>query len=140
MRKGLGRVLFAACVGIVVILAMAGMFAWLIRNETLDVCHMDLMAAGVLIAGSGAAAMCSGRGEGSLKRMASSELGVILFLGLLNLLLFDGQISGLIPCVILIFGTAGAVFLALLGTGLKTGRKYRHKRRQMGMLNKKYRR
>lgn len=140
MSVGIKRGMISAMIGILVILAATGLFGWMIRNEVLDIKHMDLMAAGVLILGSGAAAMCCGKGEGRIGRTAAAEIALVLILGMMNLLLYDGILNRLLPCVLLIAGTAGAVLL----TGhRKTAGSYgkgRHKKTAISKLNKKYRR
>ena len=139
MGKEIRRILFAVVVGILVILGMTGLFAWLVLRETIDMIHMDLMTAGILIAGSGSSAMACGRGEGSAGRIVCAECGQVLFLCLVNLAVYDGMFfEGLFPCVLVIGGTAGAVVLARAGKHPQRYRGSRTSKRAMGKLNKKY--
>ena len=130
--------ILAMVMGLITILTMTGLFAWMILCQIVDVEHMDLMAAGTLILGSGAAAVICGRGEGTRGCIVVGETGIVLVLGLINLLLFEGMLTGFIPCVLLISGTAVAV--VLMG-GRKTERrrgKEIRKKDALGKLNKKY--
>lgn len=130
--------ILAMVMGLITILTMTGLFAWMILCQIVDVEHMDLMAAGTLILGSGAAAVICGKGEGRIGGIVVGETGIVLVLGLMNLLLFEGGLTGFIPCVLLISGTAMAV--VLMG-GRKTERrrgKEIRKKDALGKLNKKY--
>ena len=138
MNQDMKRIGFAVAAGILATLGVAGLFGWIQLRQWVDMAHLDLMASGVLIVGSGITALSCGVGEGSVKRTVLSETGLILFLMLINLGLFEGELNGLIPCVIVIAGTAGAVMLIHMGKGPAGGKKTRRRRRQIGMLNKKY--
>ena len=140
MGQNIKGAMLAAAGGMLVILAMTGIFSWMILKQILDLAHIDLMAAAVLITGSGTAAYSCGRGEGRIKRILGAELGIVISLAVLNLALFDGEISGLLPGVFLISGTAGAVMLTRLGKHSGQNRNIGRRKHRIGKLNKKYRR
>ena len=140
MGMDIKRAMFASVLGLLMLLCLTGLFAWMIQNEILDISRMDLAAAGILIAASGMTALAAGRGEGRIRRTAMAEGGLVLILGVVNLLLFDGDLGGMIPCVLLIAGTAAAALLATAGKQKRTYGKHGIKNRSMGKLNKKYRR
>lgn len=140
MGMDVKRGLFAGIIGILTLLSMTGVFAWLMLTEMIDTAHMDLCAAGILISASGVGALVCGRGEGSVPRVIIAETALILTLGLLNLLLYDGILEGLIPCGLLVCAAALAVVLTTLGKQKRTSGKYRRKNSPVGKLNKKYRR
>lgn len=140
MGKEIRRGLIGAALGILASLSAAGTFAWMLLRQLLDMEHMDMMAAGILILGSGAAALFCGAGEGRGRRALIAEGGLIVFLGLLNLALFDGALEGVVPCLLLIGGTAGAVLLLTGRKHTKTGRKRRQKKAPGSKLNKNRRR
>lgn len=128
MGKEIRRGLIGAALGILASLSAAGTFAWMLLRQLWDMEYMDMMAAGILILGSGAAALFCGAGEGRGRRTLIAEGGLIVFLGLLNLALFDGALEGVIPCLLLIGGTAGAVLLVAGHKHTKTGRMRRQKK------------
>lgn len=134
------RILLASGMGLLLILAGTGAFAWLILQRVIDITHLDLMAAAVLIFGSGGTALLSGAGEGSGKRTLLSEGVLVLLLLGLNLVLFDGSLTGVLPCVVLMGGTAGGICLLRMGKTGKNVSKSRRKKRAVVMLNKKSRR
>lgn len=138
MEKDMKRSIFAALLGVLTALCVIGMGTWMILEELLDVAHMDLLSAGVLITASGAAALFCGGGERRIKRIVISETVFVLMLGIFNLALFDGNLSGFIPCLLLIIGTSGGVILVTSGNRKKTYGKYGRKKRTIGNLNKKY--
>lgn len=137
MGKEIRRGLFAVAMGILTMLVVTGFFSWAIIRQWLDIKHMDLMAAGVLIAASAMVAMVSARGEGIAKRVVTGELGFGVFLAVLNLGLFDGNLSGCIPCIVLIAGTSAAVMLMRMEKSGKESGASKYKKRRMGRLNKK---
>lgn len=140
MKKDFRRGLIGAALGVLTILSAAGAFGWMVLRQLWDMEYMDIMAAGVLILGSGASALCCGAGEGRGRRALIAEGGLMVFLGLLNLALFDGAMEGMVPCLMLIAGTAGAVLLATGRKHAKTGRKYVQKKGRVSKLNKNRRR
>lgn len=140
MGKEIRRGLIGAALGILASLSAAGTFAWMLLRQLWDMEHMDIMAAGILILGSGAAALFCGAGEGRGRRAVIAEGGLIVFLGLLNLALFDGAMEGVVPCLLLIAGTAGATLLVTGRKSTKSGRKRRQKNGPVSKLNKNRRR
>lgn len=140
MGMNLKKAMFAGFVGLLTALCAAGGFAWMMHQEILNICHMNLAAAGCLILGGGAAGLLCARGEGRIKTAAVGELVLILMLGMINLALFEGELQGAVPCVLLLAGTGAGVVLAFSGKRSTAHGKYRGKKGAMGKLNKKYRR
>lgn len=140
MKKDFGRGLIGAALGVLTILSAAGAFGWMVLRQLWDIEHMDIMAAGMLILGSGVSALCCGAGEGRGRRTVIAEGGLMVFLGLLNLALFDGAMEGVVPCLLLMGGTTGAVLLVTGRKHAKSGRKYGQKKGHVSKLNKNRRR
>lgn len=140
MGKEIRRGLIGAVLGIVTGLSAAGVFAWMLLRQMWDMEHMDIMAAGILILSSGTAALGCGAGEGRVRRAIIAEGGLILFLGLVNLALFDGVLDGAAASLLLIGGTTGAMLLLTGRKSAKSGRRSRQKKGAVGKLNKNRRR
>ena len=122
------RVAFGIAVGILTMLAVAGAFAWLVHSEVIGREHLGLASAIVLAMGSLLGAVSAGGGEGRLLRCATVGGGIILFLLVLNLLLFDGALGGLLPGALVIVGSTAAAALITGNRSRKVGRKYRYRK------------
>lgn len=108
---GWKRALFGLTVGLIVIVSAAGAGAWLINREILGRENMDVAAAVILVLGGLLGGLSAGRGEGRLGRCAMVAIGLILVLLFLNLLLFEGNLSGLLPGALAVLGSTGASML-----------------------------
>lgn len=117
------RILLGIGVGFLVMIAGAAGFAWLIEKEMLAREHMGIMATGLLAAGGFLGGLCAGRGEGRLARAAAVGAGLVMVLLLLNLVLFGGSWSGVIPGLIAVLGSASAASLIGAGDRKKWGRR-----------------
>lgn len=98
-------------VGLVTILALTALSAWLVSTEHLPAEQAHIAAAGILAAGSLIGSLCCSRGEGRWLRCGAVALGLCLGLMGLNLTFFDGSLSGLLPGVLVVAGGAGAAAL-----------------------------
>lgn len=120
------RVLLGVGVGLVVMLATAGGIAWLVYRGMLGREHLSIASAVILVLGSLLGALSTGRGEGRLVRCFVVGVGIVLALLLMNLLLFDGNLRGLLPGLLVIAGGAGAAALLGGGSSSRRHRKYRY--------------
>lgn len=120
------RIAFGIGVGLVVMLAVTGGFAWMMSAQVLGREHEGLASAGTLIISAFLGALCSGRGEGQIVRSAAVGAGMILVMLLLNLLLFDGSLSGVIPSAVVTIGASAAAGLIGGVPGNRRSGKYRY--------------
>lgn len=108
---GWKKAVFGLAIGLLAIMVMTGSFAWFVDREMMGREHMSLASAVVLALSGLLGGLCCGRGEGRLGRCVIVGAGLILMLLLLNLLLFDGHLSGLLPGSLVIFGSVAASML-----------------------------
>ena len=102
-----GRLGLAVAGGTIVLLSLSAGAAWMVQRGWMARENMGLAAAAILLSSGFVGAVICGRGGGLLMQ-ALSGLGVMLVLMGLNLALFDGDLRGLVPCGIALWGGVGA--------------------------------
>jgi len=107
------RILFGIGIGLICVISVCALGAWLLETGILSEAYEDIMAALSLLLAGFISAISVGKGEGQLIRVISSGIGLILLMMLINLIGFGGRLNGLVPSLIVVSG--GCVSAMLTG-------------------------
>lgn len=123
------KVCFGGCVSIVVTMALTGAFAGLVSGYVMEEMWLAYAALGIVMLSSFlGAGVAGGRGQ-ILNQFAVGFMYWVMLLAI-NAILFEGNLSGLMPTLIAIMGGCAAASLVLC-KGSRTSkhkkRRYRHR-------------
>ena len=116
-------------VGVVGVISITGLGAWLMERELIGLEWVDYLAALALLASSFAGAKMTGAGRGRWLNPVLAGAGLWVVLAMIHLGCYEGMLAGAGPVALVILGGVGAA--VLLGGGnriRKSGRrKYRNR-------------
>lgn len=121
-----------AAAGFLAVVISAAVFAWLVGKEILGMEYLNICAAVGLILGGITAGVNGGRGADRWVRAGLSGACLLLLLLTVNLVGFDGSLSGIVPCCVLVMGSAAGTSLVMGGRKREKRRKYQIKKYRTG--------
>lgn len=123
------KVLFGVCVSVVVTMVLTGVFAGLVSGQFMEEHLLSYVALGIIMLSSFlGAGIAGGRGQ-VINQLAIGVLYWVVLLGI-NAMMFDGNLSGMVPTLIAIFGGCAVALLVLQrGGGASKHKRRRYRRR-----------
>ena len=125
-------VLMGTVGGLLAVVTVSAVFAGLISGEILGIEYLNVGSATALILGGAVAGIRGGRGADRWGQGVITGLGLLLLLLLINLIGFGGKLDGVLPCGLLVMGSAGGSCLVMGGKKRRKRRKYQIKKYRTG--------
>ena len=122
-------VLLGIGMGTLILVCGSAAGAAMMAGGVVDVAHMGLLAAGILVLSAVLGGMTALLGQGSGMDAALTGLGELVVLMVLNLALCDGKMEGIGVTILVLAGGCGAAALLRVGGGRRKPARHRRRNR-----------
>lgn len=122
-------VLLGIGMGTLILVCGSAAGAAMMAGGVVDVAHMGLLAAGILVLAAVLGGMTALLGQGSGMDAALTGLGELVVLMVLNLALCDGKMEGIGVTILVLAGGCGAAALLRVGGGRRKPARHRRRNR-----------
>lgn len=122
-------VLLGTGMGTLILVCGTAAGAAMMAGGVVDVAHMGLLAAGILVLAAVLGGMTALLGQGSGMDAALAGLGELVVLMVLNLALCDGKMEGIGVTILVLAGGCGAAALLRVGGGRRKPARHRRRNR-----------
>ena len=122
-------VLLGTGMGTLILVCGTAAGAAMMAGGVVDVAHMGLLAAGILVLAAVLGGMTALLGQGSGMDAALTGLGELVVLMVLNLALCDGKMEGIGVTILVLAGGCGAAALLRVGGGRRKPARHRRRNR-----------
>lgn len=122
-------VLLGIGMGTLILVCGSAAGAVMMAGGVVDVAHMGLLAAGILVLAAVLGGMTALLGQGSGMDAALMGVGELVVLMVLNLALCDGKMEGIGVTILVLAGGCGAAALLRVGGGRRKPARHRRRNR-----------